>query len=294
MTNKVLNFGSLNLDYVYQVEHILQPGETLSSNGMQMFCGGKGLNQSVALAKAGILPYHAGVVGEDGNILINFLKKNRVDANYIEQTAGKSGHTIIQVDNHALNCILVHSGTNRCQTRSHIDTVLNNFCAGDYLMLQNEINELGYIIDKAYSKGMKIILNPSPFDDYLKQCDMKKISIFIMNEVEGEALTGCSEPQEIIKIMQTNYPEAEVLLTLGDKGAYYAKNNDICFQEIYPVKAVDTTAAGDTFTGYFVAGLIEKLPIKVNMQRSAKAASIAVSREGAAQSIPALEEVLKG
>ena len=293
MKKKVLNFGSLNLDYVYLVNHILQPGETLSAKNMQVFCGGKGLNQSVALAKANIFPYHAGNIGEDGTKMMHFLKENGVDVRFINQVHGNSGHTIIQVDEHAQNSILVYGGANRNQDRSHIDLVLDYFSKGDYILLQNEINELNYIIDKAYKKGMKIILNPSPFDECLSDCDLNKVSIFILNELEGEAITGYNMPSNIISEMRCKFPKAMVLLTLGDKGAYYADVNTTYFQEIYPTKAVDTTAAGDTFTGYFIAGLIDELPLELNMKRCAKAASIAVSRNGAAQSIPTLREVME-
>ncbi len=291
---KVLNFGSLNIDYVYQVEHILQPGETLSSKGMAVFCGGKGLNQSIALAKAEVIPYHAGAIGEDGTLLMDFLKDNGVNVDYLEQIEGKSGHTIIQVDSQAQNCILVHPGTNRCQKKDHIDQVLTQFGEGDYILLQNEINELDYIINKAYARGMKIILNPSPIDSNLLETNLEKVSIFIMNELEGEALTGFLTPQDILFDMQRRFPGSKVMLTMGDKGAYYAEEDNVYFQDIFPVKPVDTTAAGDTFTGYFVAGLVQNTPIKDNLRCSAKAASITVSREGAAQSIPTISEVLKG
>lgn len=294
MKEKVLNFGSLNLDYVYQVDHILQHGETLSTSGMNVFCGGKGLNQSVALANANVVPYHAGTIGEDGDILKEFLKNNGIDVTYINQISTKNGHTIIQVDSHGQNCILVHAGANRCQSRSHIDLVLKDFGKGDYILLQNEINELDYIIQEAFEREMKVILNPSPIDQHLWTCDLEKVHLFIMNELEGEALTGCKEPMDILKDMKERYSNAEVLLTLGDKGAYYSARSNIYFQEVVPTKTVDTTAAGDTFTGYFVAGLIDNLEVEVNLQRSAKAASITVSREGAAQSIPTLEEVWKG
>lgn len=294
MREKVLNFGSLNLDYVYQVDHILQQGETLSSSGMNVFCGGKGLNQSVALAKANVVPYHAGSIGEDGDVLIEFLGKNGMDATYINRINGKSGHTIIQVDGHGQNCILVYAGANRGQSRSHIDRVLKDFGKGDYILLQNEINELDYIIREAFEREMKVILNPSPIDHHLWTCDLEKVHLFIMNELEGEALTDCKEPQDVLREMKKRYPNAAVLLTLGDKGAYYSAGNNIYYQKIVPTKAVDTTAAGDTFTGYFIAGLIDKLTVEENLQRCAKAASITVSREGAAQSIPTLEEVWKG
>ena len=139
---KVLNFGSLNLDYVYQVESILIPGETQASKSRQIFCGGKGLNQSIALAKAGIPVYHAGLIGEGGEPLLEVCKENGVNTEFIRQIPGPCGHTVIQVDENGQNCILLFGGSNRSMTKEFVDTVLNSFEEGDIILLQNEINEL--------------------------------------------------------------------------------------------------------------------------------------------------------
>lgn len=291
MGKKVLNFGSLNYDYVYQVDHIMRPGETQTSKGMETFCGGKGLNQSVALAKAGCHVYHAGAVGEEGQELLECLKDNGVDTSFVRRLDGKSGHTIIQVDRDAQNCIMLYAGANRRQERAHVDSVLEQFGDGDYLLLQNEINELAYMIDRAYERGMKVVLNPSPFDAYLKECDMSKVAVFMMNEIEGREITGEEDPDKILKAMAELYPNSEVVLTLGGDGAVYTDYQRTVSQPVYPVKAVDTTAAGDTFTGYFIAGLLEGLPMEENLDRCARASSITVSRRGAAPSIPLLAEL---
>ncbi len=290
---KVLNFGSLNYDYVYQVDHIMLPGETQTSKGRETFCGGKGLNQSVALAKAGVEVYHAGSIGEDGKALRDCMKENGVKDDLVRTIPGASGHTVIQIDRKAENCILLYPGTNRMQDGKFVDQVLEGFGKGDYLLLQNEINELPYIVDQAYEKGMTVVLNPSPFDDYLKDCDLGKIGIFIMNELEGEAITGEKEAEKILDRMEQNYPNAEVVLTLGKEGAVYLTKGQRYTQGIFAVKAVDTTAAGDTFTGYFIAGKINGLSPSDNLRRCAKASSITVSRNGAAPSIPTREEVEK-
>lgn len=164
---KVLNYGSLNIDYVYSVDHIAQIGETILSDSLKTFCGGKGLNQSIALAKAGVAVNHAGLIGEDGDILLDICKEYGVDTTYIKKVPAQGGHTIIQVDKEGRNNIILYGGTNQMQSREYIDKVLSDFTAGDYLLLQNEINQLDYIIDKAYEKEMRIVLNPSPFDDKL-------------------------------------------------------------------------------------------------------------------------------
>ena len=290
---KVLNFGSLNVDYVYSLQHIVQAGETILSSGMNVFAGGKGLNQSIALAKAGLDVYHAGQIGNDGQILLDTCKEYGVHTDFVKQLDVKGGHTIIQVDEKGQNCIILYGGTNLMLTREFVDEVLSHFDEGDYLVLQNEVNQLDYMIDKAYERGMKIALNPSPYDSRLNECDLKKVSLFLLNEVEGEQMTGSADPDEILVRLAKLYPNASFVLTLGSNGAVFSDGAQKYFQDIFKVKAVDTTAAGDTFTGYFIAGLIEGMPIPEILRMSAKASSIAVSRPGAAPSVPSREEVME-
>ncbi len=290
---KVLNFGSLNLDYVYPVDHIILPGETEPAGGVTLHCGGKGLNQSIALAKAGVPVYHAGLVGEEGQVLIETCLKNGVKTDYIKTISGRSGHTIIQVDRHGQNSILLFGGANRRITEEFIEEVLKDFEKGDILVLQNEINLLDRIIDRAYEKGMRIVLNPSPFDEALKKCDLKKVSLFLLNEIEAEQMTGEKEAERALDRMRELYPEAGIVLTLGALGSVWQGKEGRIRQGIYQVKAVDTTAAGDTFTGYFISSMIGGLPAGEGLSLAAKASAIAVTRHGAADSIPLKEEVLK-
>ena len=290
---KVLNFGSLNIDYVYSVDHIMREGETQACTKMERFCGGKGMNQSIALVKAGVGVFHAGMVGADGEWLLEMCQKSGVDTRYIRKTDGKSGHTIIQVDKNAQNCILLYGGANREITEEYIDEVLNEFEKGDIILLQNEVNLLDKIIEKAYEKEMIIILNPSPMDEAIKKCDLNKVSILLLNEIEGEQITGVTEPEKILDKLNALYPDMKVVLTLGGNGSVYQEKEKRCKQEIFPVKPVDTTAAGDTFTGYFIASVLEGMSVESGMEMAAKAASIAVSRKGAAASIPYREEVEK-
>ena len=290
---KVLNIGSMNLDHVYNVDHIVQPGETQATDGMNIFLGGKGMNQSIALAKAGADVYHGGMIGEDGQLFLDACKEYGVNSDYIRQIEGKTGHAIIQIDKSAQNCILLYGGTNECLTEEYVDEVLEGFEAGDMLLLQNEVNRLSYIVDKAYEKGMQIALNPSPFNDRLKDVDMSKIGLFLMNEVEGGQITGFTEPKDIIAKVVELYPNAKIVLTLGKDGVIYAEGDLRIHQPIFKVEAVDTTAAGDTFTGYFMAGLIEGMEIADILKMSAKASSIAVTRKGAVPSIPYRNEVME-
>ena len=289
---KVLNFGSLNLDYTYQVESILIPGETQASKRRDIFCGGKGLNQSIALAKAGVPVYHAGMIGDEGGVLLDACRENGVNTDFIRKIDGPSGHTIIQVDRNGQNCILLYGGANRSMTREFVDQVLDSFEEGDMILLQNEINELDYIIDRAYEKGMMIVLNPSPYDSALDSCDLGKVSMFLVNEIEGYQITGEREPEGILAKIREIYPGARVVLTLGGEGSVYQDETGIYRQGIYRVKAVDTTAAGDTFTGYFISSVIDGMPVQEGLDMAAKASAIAVSRPGATASIPLREEVM--
>ena len=289
---KVLNIGSMNLDHVYTVDHIVEPGETQSSTQLQLFLGGKGMNQSVALAKAGVEVYQGGMIGEDGGVFLDACREYGIHADYIRTVDARTGHAIIQIDKNAQNCILLYGGANQALTEAYVDEVISQFDQGDILLLQNEVNLLPYIVDRGYAQGMKIVLNPSPFDDKLKAVDMTKISLFLLNEIEGYQLTGCREPDAIIDSIRERFPHAAVVLTLGSDGAVYADQSCKHFQPIFPVKAVDTTAAGDTFTGYFIAGLAQGMEIPDILRMSAKASSIAVSRAGAVPSIPYRNEVI--
>ena len=288
---KVLNYGSLNYDYVYLVKHMVQLGETISSSGMETHFGGKGLNQSIALAKAGADVYHAGMVGEDGDDLIAVCKKYGVHTDYITKQTGRSGHAIIQITPEGENCIILYSGSNGKNTEEKINEVLAGFEEGDLLLLQNEINLLDLLVEKAYDRKMKIVLNPSPMNEKLLNCDLNKISLFLLNEVEGEQLTKETEAERILERMRELYPNAEVVLTLGKEGSIYAGPGMNCACDSFAVEAVDTTAAGDTFTGYYIASVLRGKSIEESLRTASAASGIAVTRKGAVPSIPDAEEV---
>lgn len=292
-TMKILNIGSMNLDMVYQVDHIVRPGETESSFRMNVFLGGKGLNQSVAAAQAGAEVYQGGMIGQDGQPFLDACAKYGIDSRYIRRTEGPSGHAIIQIDRNAQNSILLFGGANQMLTQAYVEETLTHFASGDILLLQNEVNLLPCIIDKAYEKGMRIALNPSPYNEKLQAVDLGKVSIFLLNEVEGGQITNQTQPDVMIEKLLELFPHAQIVLTLGMDGAIYADTQQKYFQPIYPVEAVDTTAAGDTFTGYFLAGICEGMSIPDSLRMSAKASSIAVSRHGAVPSIPSHTEVVK-
>ena len=290
---RILNFGSLNIDYTYTLTHIVKPGETISSKSLQVFPGGKGLNQSIALARAGSEVYHAGCIGEDGKFLEQLCRENGVHTKYIKTANVRTGNAIIQVADNGQNSIILYPGSNRSILKEDVDRVLENFGEGDILLLQNEINQMPYIIEKAALKGIKIFLNPSPYDSCIEDCPLEKVYMFIMNEVEGLQMTGKKDEKEILKIMGEKYPRAEVVLTLGEKGAYYKTRCETFYTPAFKVEAVDTTAAGDTFTGFFIHAILEGQSGEKALKNAAVASSITVTRKGASSSIPSWEEVNK-
>lgn len=290
---KILNFGSLNYDIVFSVEHFVKPGETISALKTEKFCGGKGLNQSVALAKAGATVYHAGCVGNDGQMLLDFLNSSGVNTDYIHTADCSSGQAIIQVENSGQNSIILSAGSNAEVTPEIIDRVLNEFSPGDFLLLQNEISNIRYIVDKAYEKGMVIALNPSPMNEKILKLPLNKISYIILNEIEGNDLTGKENPDEIIDDLISRLSIRSVVLTLGKRGAVFSDGKETCSNGIYDVKVVDTTAAGDTFTGFFLASVLKGNSPDQSLKLASLASSIAVTIKGAACSIPTISQVIE-
>lgn len=291
---KVLCFGSLNIDYVYSVEEFVRSGETIASDSLEVFAGGKGLNQSIALQKAGAEVFHAGVIGADGMFLKKLLEEEGVNTDYISVREDvRTGNAIIQRDHKGENCIILYSGSNYAVEKNMPDKVLDQFEAGDYLLVQNEINYVPEIVEKAHNKGMKVVLNPSPFNERIFEINLNHVDCFILNEVEAQQMLGVTETKDVtIEGLQARYPKAEFVLTLGEKGSVYQGEEGTIEQKAYKVQTVDTTAAGDTFTGYYLAGCMQGIGIKEALDMAAKASAIAVSRKGASHSIPLKEEVL--
>lgn len=289
---KVLCFGSLNIDYTYQVDHFVQKGETLLSKNLQVFPGGKGFNQSIALARAGLETYMAGQIGPDGLFLKELLEQNHVNTDFIKiSESERTGNAIIQNDKDGDNCILLFGGTNQTIERKQIDSVLNSFEKGDVLILQNEINDMGYLMEKAHDKGMKIVLNPSPMDEKIETYPLDMVDIFLLNEVEAAQLLkrkGMTFEEMIVGLW--NQYKTTTVLTVGEKGSYYKDEHHYFHQEAFVVKAVDTTAAGDTFTGYFLKEYFVG-NVRNALKIASLASSIAVTRKGAYPSIPTMEEV---
>ncbi|MBE6919684.1 MAG: ribokinase [Ruminococcaceae bacterium] len=291
---KALCFGSLNIDYTYQVDHFVSRGETLLSGGLQVFSGGKGLNQSIALSRAGVETCHAGSVGEDGRFLLRQLQEAGVDTGCVTvRDDVRTGHAIIQNSPDGDNCILLYGGANQAITRAQVDEVLSHFGEGDVLVLQNEVNELDYIMERAHARGLRIALNPSPMNEKIMSLPLHTVDWLLLNEVEAEQLLGYDVTDGAAAAAQLHekFPRTAIVLTMGRQGSYYHDGAQALHQSAFPVQAVDTTAAGDTYTGYFLASILENRPVQEAMALGAKAAAISVTRKGAAPSIPLRSEV---
>lgn len=288
---KILCMGSVNLDKVYHVAHIPQGGETIRSVSYEQHWGGKGLNQTIALARSGGEVYFSGIINRQEEVLRSVLAENHVHADFLALADEPTGHAIINVDAGGQNSIVIHGGANQAFTRPYIDQVLSAFAPGDLLLLQNEISELDYILRAAHAHGLKIALNPSPFEPALLKLPLENVDIFLVNEIEGFQLTGKRVPEEILQEAGRLFPHATVVLTLGGDGSLYRCGTHVIRQPIYRVPVVDTTAAGDTFTGYFLSALARGETPENGLRQAAAASAIAVSRSGATDSIPTLAEV---
>lgn len=289
----ILNFGSLNIDHVYTVEHFVRPGETLSSSQYRQFAGGKGFNQSIALAQAGARLCHAGQVGQEGVWLRDRLARVGVDVTHIGVVEEATGHAIIQVDEEGENAIVLFGGANQSITPATAQRVFADFGPGDLLLLQNEISAMAEILELAGARGLRVIFNPAPMTARVLEYPLQQVDTFIINRVEGQGLTGESQPNQIVDALRTRFPRAAVVLTLGAQGVLYADPEQTLALPAFPVQVADTTAAGDTFIGFFLAAQGAGHAIPDALGLATRAAALCVTRPGAADSIPTLAEVGK-
>lgn len=289
---RVLNIGSLNIDEIFSVHGFVRPGETISCRAFARNAGGKGNNQSIALARADARVTHAGKIGADGSFLVDLLGEAGVDTSRIRTSAEPTGRAIIQVDDAGQNCIILLGGANHDIGRADIDGFLEGWGKGDALLLQNEISNMDYALDEAVRRGLSVFLNPSPITSGIMGLPLEKTSCLIFNEVEGEALTDEREPAIILAALRRRCPRTDLVLTLGAEGlSYSGADGSAIVLPARKVATVDTTAAGDTFTGFFIASLARGDNPGVALGEGILAAAICVSRPGAVPSIPLRSEI---
>jgi ribokinase len=288
----VLNIGSINIDSVFRVHRIARPGETIASHSLSTFAGGKGANQSVALARAGVRVAHAGRIGEDGRWVLDLLAGQGVDVSRVHVGKNPTGQAIIQVDDAGQNAIVVSPGANQEISPDDVDGWLQDCRPGTWLLLQNETSGIEHAIRRAKKSGMLVAFNPAPADKCVLNDRLDQVDLLCLNEIEGQALSGQSEPDAILAAIGERLPRCEIVLTLGAQGAIVLGPQMYLRQAARMVEVIDATAAGDTFLGYYLAGRIRSVSPPERLELACQAATICVTRPGALESIPALQEVV--
>ena len=287
----IINFGSINIDHVYQVDHFVQPGETLASTHYQQLLGGKGANQSIALAQAGADVCHVGSIHENDAAFKQALIKKGGDCRGGKCSETPSGHAIIQVTPSGENAIVLFGGANQTITAKTVMQALDGTKPSDWVLTQNETSSIDQVLRQAKEKQLKVAFNPAPMSESVKSLPLECIDLLIVNETEAAALTEKDSLDDIVAVFKEQWSECEVIITLGKAGVMMLKNNDCIKVDAFLVAAVDTTAAGDTFIGYFLSAYSNHTDAKRALIRGCAASAIAVTREGAAQSIPTQKEV---
>jgi ribokinase len=287
----ILNIGSVNIDHVYAVDHFVRPGETLASSRHDIYAGGKGFNQSVALARAGAVIRHAGKVGRDAAWLLERLEHEGVDVTHVGVTETATGHAVIQVAPTGENAIVLYGGANLAVRETDIARAVSSALPGDYLLVQNETSAMPSAIRLARQHGLRVVFNPAPMSPDVRGYPLQDVDLFILNETEAEGLTGQKTPESVRAAMSVQFPRAAVVLTMGRQGAVYFDSAQCLHQPAIAVSAVDTTAAGDTFIGYFLAELMRSNDHAGALLLGCRAAAICVTRPGASDSIPFRREL---
>lgn len=341
---RTLVYGSLNYDDDYEMEHFVKPGETIAPISYKTAFGGKGLNQSVALSKAGMDTAMAGRIGVDGFPMKQYLDEQGVDTSCIAvDPEGKTGRAVIQIAG-GENCIILYGGTNRQIAPEDVKKTIFNFSNGDILLIQNEISELPLIMAEAKKQGMKIAFNVSPVSESITELPLELCDILFVNEIEGAFLAGVkredtteiapkregsnvitgkteADDRVIIKVPETTdsgrprtpsektayyndmlaqamarfqqekLPDTKIVMTFGADGSCFIENGNIMKQQAFRMKPVDTTAAGDTFTGFFLETYYRTGSARDALLRGSFASSLAVMKPGASESIPGAGEV---
>ena len=290
--------GSLNMDLVVNVDTMPKPGQTIIGSNFKEVPGGKGANQAVAMARLNGNVSMIGKVGEDGfgQTLINSLKNDKVDTTYIQTSKGATGVALITVDKNAQNSIVVSPGANFEVKEDDIDNNIEAIKNSDIVVLQLEtpLNTIKYALNKAKELNKYTILNPAPavkLDDEI----IKNVDLLTPNETELEIISGVSieTEEDIQKAAQIMIEKGvkELIVTLGSKGSLYINKEKSMFKKAYKVEAVDTTAAGDSYTGALAVALSQDKSIEDAMDFASKVGALSVLKEGAQSSLPTLEDV---
>lgn len=284
----ILNFGSINIDNVYAVESLPGPGETISATSYARFLGGKGINQSIAIAKSGGEVCHIGAVGQDGDWVLGEIAGFGVDTGSIAKLDGSTGHAVVVVDNQAENQIVISGGTNLTFSEGMVADALSAHSSENaWVLLQNETNLASHIVGSAREAGYKIAYAAAPFVAETTLDLLGKVDLLAVNEGEARQLASALDckPEAI--------PVPQLLITKGSSGSVYINSEEQIKQDAFVVDAVDTTGAGDTFLGSFLARRSIGDGARTSLEYAAAASALQVTREGAAPAIPYYGEVME-
>ena len=282
----IWNLGSINADMVYDLPHLPQAGETLAAGGFDRFLGGKGANMSVAAARAGARVAHIGAVGPDGRWARDRLTEYGVDSRHIAQVTTPTGHAIIAVDAGGENLIILYPGANHAVQHQQFQQALGEAVTGDLLVMQNETNAQVEAARLGRDLGLTVCYAAAPFQVDAVQAVLPYLDFLILNAVEAAQLKAATG------LAPSDLPVAHVIVTLGAQGArYYQRSHDPLDFAAHKVDVVDTTGAGDTFTGYVLAALDRGMPMPQAIAQANRAAALMVTRHGTADVIPDLKEV---
>lgn len=282
----IYNLGSINADLLYTVPHLPGPGETLAATGYRRGLGGKGANMSVAAARGAARVVHIGAVGADGRWARDLLTEYGVDTRHIVTSDTVTGHAIILLDPAGENTIIINPGANHALSRDHIGLALAEASPGDTLVMQNETTHQAFSARTGSELGLRVVYAAAPFDADAVQAVLPCLDMLILNAVEADQLTAAlGKGPDALGI-------ADVIVTLGAQGCRWINHGDTVREfPALPVTPVDTTGAGDTFTGYLLAGLDRGMPMEQAIRLATKAAALMVTRVGTADVIPDLLQI---
>lgn len=282
----IYNLGSINVDYFYTLPHLVRPSETIAAIDFKQGLGGKGANQSVAIAKAGGKVKHIGAMNLADKRYFDQLQDLQVDVSHLTMSMTATGHGIVMVDEQsAENQIVVYPGANFALTENMVDAGLEEATTSDWALCQNETSQTAYFMQQAKAKGMKLCYSAAPFDAEKTLVMLPLINMLVVNEIEANDLER-----------ELNRPIDEcgvdhVLVTLGSRGVRYIGSEGEFTLPSPSVEAVDTTGAGDTFLGLFLARYDLTGDLKASLHFAVTGAAIQVTRQGTADAIPSLEEI---
>jgi len=291
----IFNIGSINIDYIYRVSHLVTPGETIASQQLQTVLGGKGANQSVALARAGATVCHVGRVSENDRWATAEMESAGVDTRYVVSSPEPSGHAIIQVDDGGENAIVLFGGANQQISSEQLQSALGSASSNDWVLVQNECNGLPEVFALAEARGIPVVFNPAPMTRFVETLPLNATHCLVLNEVEAAAVVGLppgTEVDAVVVALRERFPDTLVALTLGAAGVKLLHLGEVVPITSPNVNAVDTTGAGDTFVGYFMAGLVSGATPVDAATMACAAAALSVTVAGATPSIPLRDVVV--